>query len=325
MSLAAKFPVPSRCCDIQVDSPCSQESTSNTTGPNSQQSHETFISSEEKGPSSLEDERVVEHPPVNHDFSCSSPDKHPIVTQGPSAFESSIALKETLEFELTGNSDKMRPPLEVELPSCGSAVGTSLCGCESGIIASSTERLEDLNGGAHASLSLSASSNPVHNGCTSSFDGNLGLGCDCGEHKNKNLDSEDVNKNCGSKSGCACVRGMLEGVAKASANSNTLLNELEVAMEDNTVSLNGTRLEDNTLSRSREKKGKVTKMPKPDVDWEELRRTYYNSNRTPGRNLDSIDWDAVRCAPVGEIAKVIETRGMNNVLAAKIKVSVLGL
>ncbi|CAH9133990.1 unnamed protein product [Cuscuta epithymum] len=69
----------------------------------------------------------------------------------------------------------------------------------------------------------------------------------------------------------------------------------------------------------REKVRKVTKMQIPDVDWEELRKTYYNPSRTHGRNLDSVDWDAVRCAPVEEIAKVIESRGMNNILAAKIK------
>ncbi|VFQ82791.1 unnamed protein product [Cuscuta campestris] len=64
---------------------------------------------------------------------------------------------------------------------------------------------------------------------------------------------------------------------------------------------------------------KVEKMLKPDVDWEELRRTYCNLIRTPGINLDAVDWDAVRRAPVEEIAKIIESRGMNNVLAAKIK------
>nr|AAS79601.1 putative endonuclease III protein [Ipomoea trifida]BAF37786.1 hypothetical protein [Ipomoea trifida] len=300
MYLAAKYGVTSTSCDIQVDSPCSQESTSNPTGPNNVQSHETFISSAEKEPGSLGDDRVVKHPPVNHDFCCSSPDKHPIVTQGPFPFENSISLKETLEF---CNSEKIHLPEEGHQ----SEDGTRLCGCESGIITSSTERLEDMNGvGA-----------PVHNGCTLPFDGNLGFGCNCGERKNKNL---AVNRNCGSKSGCACVGGMLEEVAKASANSNTFLNELEVAMEDNTVLLNNTLLEENTSSKSTEKKGKVTKMmPKPDVDWEELRRTYYNPNRTPGTLMDSIDWNAVRCAPVGEIAKVIENRGMNNVLAEKIK------
>ncbi|VFQ98687.1 unnamed protein product [Cuscuta campestris] len=51
----------------------------------------------------------------------------------------------------------------------------------------------------------------------------------------------------------------------------------------------------------------------------ELRRTYCNLSRTPGINLDAVDWDAVRRAPVEEIAKIIESRGMNNVLAAKIK------
>ncbi|XP_031111177.1 DNA glycosylase/AP lyase ROS1-like isoform X2 [Ipomoea triloba] len=272
MSLAAKYGVTSTSCDIQVDSPCSQESTSNPTGPNNVQSHETFISSAEKEPGSLGNDRVVKHPPVNHDFCCSSPAK--------------IHLPEEVDL--------------VELPGFQSENGTRLCGCESGIITSSTERLEDMNG-APVPNGCTFNGAPVPNGCTF----NLGFGCDCGE---------PVNRNCGSKSGCAC-----EEMAKASANSNTLLNELEVAMEDNTVLLNNTLLEENTSSKSTEKKGKVTKMPKPDVDWEELRRTYYNSNRTPGTLLDSIDWNAVRCAPVGEVAKVIETRGMNNVLAEKIK------
>ncbi|KAI3719974.1 hypothetical protein L6452_20881 [Arctium lappa] len=58
------------------------------------------------------------------------------------------------------------------------------------------------------------------------------------------------------------------------------------------------------------------------TDWERLRRSYCKTGGkgTSGDNMHAVDWDAVRRATVEEIAKTIVERGMNNKLAARIKV-----
>ncbi|CAN1134925.1 Transcriptional activator DEMETER [Linum perenne] len=59
-----------------------------------------------------------------------------------------------------------------------------------------------------------------------------------------------------------------------------------------------------------------------DSDWEALRRSAKQSGRKKERAenaKDSVDWERVRCADVNEIAETIKARGMNNMLAARIK------
>ncbi|XP_068661552.1 DNA glycosylase/AP lyase ROS1-like isoform X2 [Aristolochia californica] len=61
---------------------------------------------------------------------------------------------------------------------------------------------------------------------------------------------------------------------------------------------------------------------KKDFDWESLRREtcYRNPRKERPANLrDSLDYEAVRCADVSEISSTIKERGMNNVLAERIK------
>ncbi|KAL0338579.1 UNVERIFIED_CONTAM: protein ROS1A [Sesamum angustifolium] len=58
------------------------------------------------------------------------------------------------------------------------------------------------------------------------------------------------------------------------------------------------------------------------VDWDQLRKQAQAGGRKRVRTantLDSVDWDAVRCADVNEIAHTIKERGMNNMLAERIK------
>ncbi|KAM0063733.1 putative HhH-GPD domain, endonuclease III-like, iron-sulfur cluster loop, DNA glycosylase [Helianthus debilis subsp. tardiflorus] len=69
------------------------------------------------------------------------------------------------------------------------------------------------------------------------------------------------------------------------------------------------------------KKNKKEKKQEPKIDWDELRRRYI---KTGEKELDvnyrvAVDWDAVRRAPVEELAKIIEDRGMHNVIARRIK------
>ena len=59
------------------------------------------------------------------------------------------------------------------------------------------------------------------------------------------------------------------------------------------------------------------------IDWEGIRVKYHKEEKTQHRNLDtqdSVDWDAVRRAPVHDIAKAIHGRGQHQIIAAKIKV-----
>lgn len=62
---------------------------------------------------------------------------------------------------------------------------------------------------------------------------------------------------------------------------------------------------------------------KTSFDWDSLRREAchngYNSERSKDR-MDSLDWEAVMRSNIGEISETIKERGMNNVLAGRIKV-----
>ncbi|KAJ9184425.1 hypothetical protein P3X46_004153 [Hevea brasiliensis] len=70
------------------------------------------------------------------------------------------------------------------------------------------------------------------------------------------------------------------------------------------------------------KSRRVGKEIREHVDWDALRKqTEANGRkrqRTPN-TMDSLDWEAVRCADVNEIANTIKERGMNNMLAERIK------
>ncbi|WOL02267.1 protein ROS1-like isoform X2 [Canna indica] len=71
-----------------------------------------------------------------------------------------------------------------------------------------------------------------------------------------------------------------------------------------------------------EKKVKFKKDKKGTYDWDILRKGVHRNGTTKERNndtMDSIDWEAVRCAEVKEISDSIRERGMNNKLAERIK------
>ncbi|KAL0304732.1 UNVERIFIED_CONTAM: DNA glycosylase/AP lyase ROS1 [Sesamum calycinum] len=75
-----------------------------------------------------------------------------------------------------------------------------------------------------------------------------------------------------------------------------------------------------TESTSR-KKGKVKDKQENTINWDDLRKSIScgsSRNRTY-QTMDSVNWEAVRQAKVEELAKVIMERGMNNVLAGRIK------
>ncbi|KAK6244584.1 hypothetical protein QUC31_010993 [Theobroma cacao] len=67
---------------------------------------------------------------------------------------------------------------------------------------------------------------------------------------------------------------------------------------------------------------KAKKDKKDDFEWDSLRKQAEANGRKRERTektMDSLDWEAVRSADVNEIAKTIKERGMNNMLAERIK------
>lgn len=75
-------------------------------------------------------------------------------------------------------------------------------------------------------------------------------------------------------------------------------------------------------SPSKAKNGRPGK-EKEDIDWDSLRLQAQANGKKRERTrntMDSLDYEAVRCANVDEIAHTIRERGMNNKLAERIKV-----
>lgn len=71
------------------------------------------------------------------------------------------------------------------------------------------------------------------------------------------------------------------------------------------------------------KAGRPKKEKEKQVEWDLLRKHAQTGGKDRARTantMDSVDWDAVRCADVNEIAQTIKERGMNNMLAERIKV-----
>ncbi|CAI9778950.1 unnamed protein product [Fraxinus pennsylvanica] len=70
------------------------------------------------------------------------------------------------------------------------------------------------------------------------------------------------------------------------------------------------------------KRGRFRKEKPNPVDWDSLRKQAPEGGGRRERTantMDSVDWDAVRCADINEIAQTIKERGMNNMLAERIK------
>lgn len=56
------------------------------------------------------------------------------------------------------------------------------------------------------------------------------------------------------------------------------------------------------------------------TDWEEVRKRYQRHEKRSNEHKDSVDWEAIRQAPVDEIADTIKKRGQHNNIAKRIKV-----
>ncbi|XP_027364649.1 protein ROS1-like [Abrus precatorius] len=72
----------------------------------------------------------------------------------------------------------------------------------------------------------------------------------------------------------------------------------------------------------KERKVKPETQKKPAEDWDKLRKDVQANGTEIDRSkdtMDSLDYEAVRCASVKEISEAIKERGMNNMLAERIK------
>ncbi|XP_051130258.1 transcriptional activator DEMETER-like [Andrographis paniculata] len=77
-----------------------------------------------------------------------------------------------------------------------------------------------------------------------------------------------------------------------------------------------------TVNGPKAKRGRTKKTKEKQVEWNRLRNealTVAGERMRTDRTMDSVDWDAVRCADVNDIAQTIKERGMNNMLAQRIK------
>lgn len=81
--------------------------------------------------------------------------------------------------------------------------------------------------------------------------------------------------------------------------------------------------QESKLKVSKARKGKPETEKKHACDWDELRKDVLADGTKIERSkdtMDSLDYEAVRCASVEEISNAIKERGMNNMLAERIKV-----
>lgn len=77
--------------------------------------------------------------------------------------------------------------------------------------------------------------------------------------------------------------------------------------------------------KARKGTGKSEKEKKSAMDWDSLRKQVQSNGikKERSRNtMDSMDYEALRCAGVSEISKTIKERGMNNMLAERMKVPI---
>ncbi|XP_031264361.1 transcriptional activator DEMETER [Pistacia vera] len=75
-------------------------------------------------------------------------------------------------------------------------------------------------------------------------------------------------------------------------------------------------------SISKSKKAKVDAAKKTAIDWDMLRNQVQSNGKKKERSkdtMDSLDYEAVRCANVDDISNAIKERGMNNMLAQRIQ------
>ncbi|XP_022982801.1 protein ROS1-like [Cucurbita maxima] len=116
-----------------------------------------------------------------------------------------------------------------------------------------------------------------------------------------------------------CTNNVHEILPKFSPNGTGIVTQSNPKEYDHSLS-NGFEEMKPTTSRSQRKQ--VAKEKEGNINWDNLRKQVETNGKTRQRSentMDSLDWEAVRCADVKEIAHAIRERGMNNMLAERIK------
>lgn len=68
---------------------------------------------------------------------------------------------------------------------------------------------------------------------------------------------------------------------------------------------------------------KNIKKVEEEIDWDEIRRTYSSAEPRGSNHMDSVDWEAVRCAKHKDVADAIKERGQHNIIAGRIQVKII--
>ncbi|CAI9097825.1 OLC1v1034324C1 [Oldenlandia corymbosa var. corymbosa] len=133
-------------------------------------------------------------------------------------------------------------------------------------------------------------------------------------HDNHQIPNEDRGHEFLSKVQKQEVHIIYEGSNAPSSSESELDNSDSSNLMDEAAKINP--------SASTAKKRKANGKENNDtVDWDQLRKLAQANGKRERtvETMDSVDWEAVRCADVDEIAQTIKERGMNNMLAARIK------
>ncbi|KAF5729436.1 transcriptional activator DEMETER isoform X1 [Tripterygium wilfordii] len=97
----------------------------------------------------------------------------------------------------------------------------------------------------------------------------------------------------------------------------------QIRVENKLVEQNSRQNVHSTVTGPRKaKKAKVEHENNNAIDWDNLRKQVDANGRKKEKNkdaMDSLDYEAVRCADVKEISDAIKERGMNNMLAERMK------
>lgn len=107
-----------------------------------------------------------------------------------------------------------------------------------------------------------------------------------------------------------------QSVFNVSGQSQDLMQKDKIAMRNETNEICSSPIKLKSTEQGKEKKD--------DFDWDSLRieaQARAGKREKTENTMDSLDWDAVRCADVNEIADTIKERGMNNRLAERIQVN----
>lgn len=146
-------------------------------------------------------------------------------------------------------------------------------------------------------------------------------GYSCREHDKQNQSIQEVQELPN------LSRETLDATESNSVTSkpkNTDHKEVEPCLMDRGYH-SGIAISGKSSDSSNVKRDRIGEQKQNTEDWDSLRLQAQVEGKRRERTtntMDSLDWEAVRCADVNEIAYTIRERGMNNRLAARIKVHI---